>query len=291
MSALSTARQWLPRVAPALFVLLWSTGFIGAKYGLPYAEPFTFLLARIGLVSVVLVIAALVGGAPWPRTAREAGRIALAGLMVHGVYLGGVFAAIARGAPAGMVALIVGLQPLLTGLLAPRLFGERVTPRQWLGLALGLVGVMMVVWRKLGAPGEVTGIPWAVGALFGITLGTLYQKRFCTGMDLRSGTAIQYMATALALAIAAGSSETMHVEWTGSFIFALLWLVFALSVGAILLLFVLIRDGQAARVASLFYLTPPTTALMAWALFGESLPPLVLAGFVVVAMGVALARR
>lgn len=291
MIAPSSARQWLPRLAPALFVLLWSTGFVGAKFGLPYAEPFTFLLARLGLVSVVLIAISLIGRAPWPKTLRDAAHLAVAGLLVHGVYLAGVFAAIARGAPAGLVALIVGLQPLLTATLAPKLFGERVAPRQWAGLLLGLVGVAMVVSRKLGAADQLNGLPWAIAALLGITLGTLYQKRFCTKMDLRTGTAIQYLATCLALAIAAAATETMHIDWTPSFVFALLWLVFALSVGAIFLLFLLIRDGQAARVASLFYMTPPTTAVMAWALFGEALPPIVLAGFVVVALGVALARR
>lgn len=287
----SPAPAWISRFAPGLFVVLWSSGFIGAKFGLPYAEPFTFLLLRLCLVSSILVVAALAGRAPWPTGFKEIGHVTVAGLLVHGAYLGGVFAAIHDGLPAGLVALIVGLQPLITAALVGRLFGENVTARQWLGLVLGLFGVWLVVSQKVALTAGLGAYLWCVTALFGITAGTLYQKRFCTRMDLRSGTAVQYMATCVLLAILALSLETMHIEWTAQFVFALLWLVFVLSVGAIFLLFLLIRQGQAARVASLFYLTPPTVAVMAWALFGESLPPVALAGFAVVALGVALARR
>lgn len=285
-----SAPGWLIKAAPALFVLLWSTGFIGAEYGLPHAEPFTFLLIRLSLVSGLLAAAAVAGRAPWPSL-KQAGHLAVAGLLVHAIYLGGVFAAISRGLPSGMAALIVGLQPLLTAALAPRLLGEPVRPRQWLGLALGLAGVGMVIWHKLRLGGDPAAFLFALGALLGITVGTLYQKRFCAGSDLRSGTAVQYAVCSLALGAAALLTETMHVDWTPAFIFALGWLVLVLSVGAVLLLYLMIRQGQAARVASLFYLTPPTTALMAWVLFGTSLPPLALAGFVVVAVGVALARQ
>ena len=281
---------WLLKSAPALFVLLWSTGFIGAKYGLPHAEPFTFLLIRLALVAALLSGAALVARAPWPSL-RQAGHLAVAGLLVHAVYLGGVFSAIAHGLPSGMTALIVGLQPLLTAALASRLLGEKVGPKQWLGLGLGLVGVGMVVWRKLSLDADPVAILCALAALGGITVGTLYQKRFCASTDLRSGTAVQYMACCVVLGIAALFTENMLVDWTPTFVFALGWLVLGLSVGAVFLLYLLIRQGQAARVASLFYMTPPTTALMAWALFGESLPPMALAGFVVVAIGVALARK
>ncbi len=291
MPAPPAARRWLSRLSPGLFVLLWSTGFIGAKFGLPYAEPFTFLLLRIGSVCLVLLAVSLLFHAPWPKTTAQAGHIAVAGLLVHGLYLGGVFAAIAHGVPAGMVALIVGLQPLITATLAPCLFGEAVRPRQWIGLLLGLLGVVLVVSRKLGWHGDGEGLIAALVGLFGITTGTLYQKRFCAGMDLRTGTTIQYLATCVLLAVLAGTGESLQIQWSGPFVFALLWLIFALSVGAIFLLFVLIREGQAARVASLFYLTPPTTALMAWALFGESLSPLVLLGFAVTAFGVALVMK
>ncbi|HYG87689.1 MAG TPA: DMT family transporter [Azospirillum sp.] len=283
--------DWV-RVMPGVFVLLWSTGFIGAKFGLPYAEPFTFLLLRMALVSALLGLVALVMGAPWPKSWRMAGRIALAGLLVHAVYLGGVFFAIANKVPAGIAALIVGVQPLLTAALAGRLLGERVSLRQWGGLLLGLAGVGLVVSEKLSFDGgSLLGIGSAVAALVGITLGTLYQKRHCTGMDLRTGAVIQYTVTAAAFAVLAPLTESMRITWTGEFVFALLWLTFVLSVGAVFLLFALIRRGAAARVASLFYLTPPVTAVVAWAMFDERLGALALAGMAMTVVGVALVNR
>lgn len=279
-------------MTPIAFVGLWSTGFIGAKYGLPYAEPLTFLLVRLSLVAALLSLLALAMRAPWPRRAADAGHIAVAGLLVHGVYLGGVFAAIDQGLPAGVTALIVGLQPLLTATLAGPLLGERVTPRQWAGFVLGLCGVLLVTWEKLvlGA-GQATSLGLALFALLGITLGTLYQKRFCSAMDLRTGTAIQYAATSVPLAAVALATETMEIDWTGDFIFALAWLGLALSVGAIFLLFLLIRHGAAAKVASLFYLVPPVTALIAWLMFDERLGVPALAGMAVAAAGVSLVSR
>lgn len=283
----------ITRLAPGLFVLLWSSGFIGTKYGLPYAPPFTFVLARMIIACTILTTVSLVLRAPWPRRWQDLGHLAVAGLLVHGTYLGGVSAAIAEGVPAGQVALIVGLQPLLTAAVAGPLLGERVTARQWLGLLLGLAGVWLVVSQKTGNDGvtDAGAIAWTVMALLGITGGTLYQKRFCTGMDLRSGTAVQYLAAGTMAALLAFTRETPHLDVTASLALALLWLVFVLSFGAIFLLFTLIRHGQAARVASLFYLTPPTTAIMAWALFGEHLAPSGLLGFAVAAAGVALTRR
>lgn len=279
-------------VMPPLFVLLWSTGFIGAKFGLPYAEPLTFLLVRMLIVAAILAAAAWVMHAPWPRRWADAGRIAIAGLLVHGVYLGGVFSAIGAGLPAGVTALIVGLQPLLTAGLAGPLLGERVQPRQWAGLALGLVGVLLVVREKIALEATNTiGLACAVAALLGITVGTLYQKRHCAGMDLRSGAAIQYTATAAGLALVAPWVETMRIAWTPDFVFALAWLVLVLSVGAIFLLFALIRRGAAAQVASLFYLTPAVTAAVAWAMFGEKLGALALVGMAIAVAGVALVNR
>jgi len=280
------------KAAPALFVLLWSTGFIGGKLGLPHAEPLTFLLWRMALVAVMLLALSAWQQAPWPTSWRAVGHIAVAGLLVHGVYLGGVFGALKQGLPAGTVALIVGLQPLLTALVAGPLLGERIKGLQWLGFALGLAGVTAVVWEKLSLNiGGPLGIGLSVAALLGISIGTLYQKRFCADMDLRTGTTIQYAATGTVLAIAAPFMETMQVDWTADFIFALVWLCLVLSVGAIFLLFALIRRGAASRVASLFYLVPPVTALMAWALFGEKLGPLALGGMAVTAVGVALVLR
>jgi len=283
--------DWV-RVMPAVFVLLWSTGFIGAKFGLPYAEPFTFLLLRMLAVAALLGLVALVMRAPWPKSWRLAGHIAVAGLLVHAVYLGGVFFAISQKVPAGIASLIVGIQPLLTAALAGWLLGERVSARQWGGLLLGLVGVGLVVSEKITVgSGSALGLGAAVAALVGITLGTLYQKRHCTGMDLRTGATIQYAATAAAFAVLAPLTESMHVQWTGEFVFALTWLTLVLSVGAIFLLFALIRKGAAARVASLFYLTPPVTAVVAWAMFDERLGAVALVGMAMTVVGVALVNR
>lgn len=223
------------------------------------------------------------------------GHQAVTGTLVHAVYLGGVFWAIKHGLPAGVTALIVGLQPLLTAVSVGPLLGERVSGRQWLGLLLGLGGVTMVVGEKLGlgasaglAGVEPIALSGAILALLGITAGTLYQKRFGGGTDLRAATFIQYMAAAVVMGAAALLLETGEIQWTGEFIFALGWLTLVLSLGAISLLMTLIRLGEAARVASLFYLVPPVTAVTAWALFGETLGPLALAGMAVAVMGVAL---
>lgn len=278
---------------PALFVVLWSTGFIGARLGLPHAGPLTFLALRYGLAAGLLALVALATRAPWPRRPAEAGHYAVAGLLVHGVYLGGVFVGISLGVEAGVSALIVGLQPLLTAALAGVLLGERVASRQWAGLGLGLLGVALVLARKLGqGPGDALGALACVAALLGITAGTLYQKRFCERMDLRTGGAVQFAAAGLATAPLALLFEgARYVEWTGEFVFALLWLVLVLSLGAVSLLYVLIRRGAAARVASLFFLVPPCTVLIAWPLFGEELGPLALIGMALTSAGVALASR
>ncbi|MEW5728026.1 MAG: DMT family transporter [Pseudomonadota bacterium] len=282
-------------VMPGLFVVLWSTGFIGAKFGLPYAEPFTFLALRFTLVIALLAAVAAATRAPWPRDQRLLGHLAVSGVLVHGVYLGGVFAAIDRGLPSGLTALIVGLQPVLTAMAAGRWLGESVSLRQWLGLALGLGGVALVLSTRLtvvaGAPLNWGGVAFAVAALLGITAGTLWQKRHCTGMDLRTGAVVQYLAALMPMLAAALAFETMDIRWTGDFVFALAWLVLVLSVGAISLLMTLIRLGEAARTASFFYLVPPVTAVMAWALFDEALSPLALAGMAVAALGVALVVR
>ncbi|GAA0589891.1 DMT family transporter [Craurococcus roseus] len=277
---------------PALFVLLWSTGFIGARLGLPHAGPLTFLALRYAIAAGLLALVALATRAPWPRRPAELGHYAVAGLLVHGVYLGGVFVGISLGVEAGVSALIVGLQPLLTAALAGALLGERVAPRQWAGLGLGLLGVALVLARKLGqGSGDALGALACVAALFGITAGTLYQKRHGAGMDLRTGSVVQFAAAGLATAPLALLFEDTSVEWDGEFVFALLWLVLVLSLGAVSLLYVLIRRGAASRVASLFFLVPPCTALIAWPLFGEALGPVALVGMALTAAGVALASR
>lgn len=274
-------------------MLLWSSGFIGAKLGLPYAEPLTFLLIRYLCVIVLLALIATAMAAPWPRDLRQTLHIAASGVLIHALYLGGVFTAIHRGLPAGITALIVGLQPLLTAIGAGVVLAERVSPRQWAGLGLGFVGVALVVAHKTGAvPAAQLGammLP-ALLALLGITLGTLYQKRFCPHFDLRTGSVIQFLASALLTAPFAFAHETMHVTWNPQFLFALGWLVLVLSIGAITLLNLLIRSGSAVNVARLFYLTPPTTAVLAWAIFGETLTGLALGGMVLAVAGVWMAR-
>jgi drug/metabolite transporter (DMT)-like permease len=277
---------------PGVFVVLWSTGFVGAKLGLPHAGPFTFLSLRFALVTAVMLLFSVATRAAWPRHWREAGHIAVVGVLLQGTYLGGVFIALAHGVSAGVVALIVGLQPLLTAALAGAVLGERVSARQWLGLALGLVGIALVVASKLAFDRHhLLGAAVAALALLGITGGTLYQKRFCAGMDLRSGTVIQNAVAGILMVAGALAFEGLHVQWSASFVFALGWLCLVLSVGATLLLFVLLRRGAASRVASLFYLVPPVTALMAYLLFGETLGVTALAGMGLVMLGVALVTR
>lgn len=285
----------MSRFYPFLFVLLWSTGFIGAKYGLPFAEPLSFLSTRYVLVIAVMGLLALATRAPWPATPRQWLHIGVTGILVHAIYLGGVFTAIRHGLPAGITALVVGLQPLLTALGAGALLGERVQPRQWAGLVLGFGGVGLVVAHKVAAaastPALAAMLTPAVVALLGITVGTLYQKRFCPAFDLRTGAVVQFIPTLILTLLVASQTETLAIDWTGQFIFALLWLVLVLSVGAISLLNLLIRNGSAVNVASLFYLTPPTTALIAWAAFGETLTGLALAGMGLTVFGVWLARK
>lgn len=284
------------RIMPLLFVVLWSTGFIGAKFGLPYAEPLTFLATRYVLVILLMAMLALAMRAPWPPSGREWLHIGITGVLVQALYLGGVFVAIHRGLPAGVTALVVGMQPLLTAVGAGLLLGERVSIRQWGGLALGFFGVTLVVSNKVAIDGVAPDdlgymLTPALAALIGITAGTLYQKRFCPRFDLRTGSVVQFVPTLILTALIASQTETMTIEWSGEFVFALLWLVVVLSLGAISLLNLLIRSGSAVNVASLFYLTPPTTALIAWAMFGETLTGMALAGMIVAVAGVWLARK
>ncbi len=274
--------------APALFVVLWSSGFIASKAGLPFAEPMTYLTLRMALVVLVLGALVLIQRPAWPSTSCILHNV-VAGLCVHGLYLGGVFIAIYHGLPAGLSALIVALQPILTSTLANRWLGERVKPHQWVGLALGLVGVWLVVHERTGG-GDVALIGWITVfvALLGITFGTLYQKRFAGGVDWRIGLLVQYAAAGVLFVFGALLFETRVVQWTPQFIFALGWSAFVLSLGAIWLFYFMIRRTAAMRVTSLFYLTPPVTALMAWLLFDERLAPLALVGMAICVTGVFL---
>lgn len=276
---------------PLLFVLLWSTGFIGARLGLPHAPPLTFLFIRYLAVLALMLPIALATRAPWPRGARAWAHIGLTGLLVHAVYLGGVFIAISRGLPAGVASLVVGLQPLLTAIAAGWFLGETVLKRQWLGLLLGFAGVGLVVFGKTGAGFGAAALLPACVALLGITAGTIWQKRFCPRFDWRTGAIAQFVPTAIATGLAAALAEDMHVEWTGHFAFALAWLVLVLSIGAISLLNRLIRDGGVVDIASLFYLVPPCTAVFAWLLFSDTLSAVALGGMALAVGGVYLARR
>ncbi len=289
------ARSTAIDVAPAVFVLLWSTGFVGAKYGLPYAEPFTFLGLRLVVASGLLALAAVVVGRGRTRrmTARQSGGAAVSGLLLHGLYLGGVFWAIAHGTPAGVAAVVVSLQPVLVAALAARLLSEQLVRRQWVGLGLGVVGVGLVVGPGLtGSSGlTVPGVLACLLALVGGTAGTLWQKRHGDGTPLLEGTAVQYAAAAAVLGLLALATESRRITWTGEFVGAFVWLVLALSLGAVLLLLVLLRRGTASRVSSLFFLVPPVTAVQTYLLFGERLAAVSVLGVVVTAAGVALVVR
>ncbi len=285
---LRTFEQLIVATAPGLFVVLWASGFIGAKLGLAYVEPLTFLTLRMIAVVMLLGVIIAVTRPKWP-SGPAALHSALTGLLVHGCYLGGVFVAIENGLSAGLVALIVSLQPVLTSTIANRWLGERVARRQWLGLALGLLGVYLIVRENIAAAG--TGaLAWLAAALAlgGITVGTLYQKRFGGGIDWRTGLLLQYAAAGLLFLLGALMFEHGSVDLTPQFVFALCWLVFVLSFGAIWLFYFLIRRSAATRVVSLFYLTPPLTALMAWLFFDETLAPPALIGMAVCVVGVFL---
>jgi drug/metabolite transporter (DMT)-like permease len=290
--ALPSRRQLQAAAAPGIFVLLWSTGFVGGMYGLSYAPPFAFLAWRFLIVTAITGAVALLWRAPWPRRPREIGHIAVAGLLVQGLYPGGVFAGLSHGVSPGVSALIVGVQPLLTAFFAGPLLGERVSRLQWLGFAIGFAGVALVVSRSLRFDSaSLIGFAACLVALCGITFGTLYQKRFCAGLDLRSGVAIQYAAAAVLMLLLTLSFEHRPIEWTGQFVSVLLYLSVALSVGAVSLLYWLIRRGAASRVASLFYLVPPVTAIIAYLFLGETLGIATLVGFALAAAGVALVTR
>jgi drug/metabolite transporter (DMT)-like permease len=288
----SVAPVWLA-FAPGLFVFLWATGFIGARLSATDAEPFSFLAIRFAVVAAILAVAALLAGAPWPSR-RAAVHALVVGGLIHGVYLGGVFWSISRGLPAGVSALIVGLQPLVTALLAAPFLGERITARHWLGLGIGILGVALVVWPKLtfGAHG-ITPLTMAASVLatLSITVGSIYQKRYMGGLDLRSGNALQFLGAAAAVGLVAVASERFEIAWTGEVILAMAWLVLVLSIGATSLLYLMIRHGEVSRIAGLFYLVPAVTAALAWALFGETLSPVQILGMAVSAAAVMLVTK
>jgi drug/metabolite transporter (DMT)-like permease len=279
-------------VFPGLFVILWSTGFIGAKLGLPYAEPATFLVIRFLGVLALLLPVCWVMRAPWPATRAQFVHMAVAGALIQGGYLGGVFLSLSKGMPAGVSSLITALQPILAAVLSAWLLSERTNARQWLGLALGIAGVALVVrekWVLDGVGPLATAL--SVLALVSISLGAIWQKRYCARVDLRTGAVIQFVAALLVLTPYSLFFETREVTWSADLLLAIVWLVFALSLGAVFLLFWLIRHGAATKVASLMYLVPPCTALIAWPLFGETYTAFSAAGMALAMLGVWLVSR
>ncbi|NYT65414.1 DMT family transporter [Alcaligenaceae bacterium] len=287
---------WLA-LAPVVFVLVWSTGFIVARYGMPSAPPMSFLSFRYALSVGCFLIWALLSGAKWPSNQRQCMHLAVTGVLIHGIYLAGVWAAIKIGMGAGLSALLVSLQPILTAIwLSSR--GQHVAKVQWLGLALGLAGLLLVVWAKLGY-GEVqlASLAWATAALLGITIGTLYQKRFVQPCDVRTANLVQ-LSAAFLVTIPVALLETEPMQWLSTnatlnleLIGALAWSVLVLSLGGSSLLYLLIQRGAATSVASLFYLVPPTTAVIAWALFDEPITLMIAIGTAITALGVSFVVR
>lgn len=284
----------LARSAPALFVVLWSTGFIASKLGAPYAEPFTFLAVRFLIVIAAMALIGLAVGAAWP-TGRDLRHAFVVGALIHGVYLGGVFWAIRNGLPAGVAALIVSLQPVLTAVLAAPVLGERISERHWIGLGTGLLGAILVVAPKLEAVAATGGsgitpatVGAALAALAGMTLGTIYQKRAPQRADLRSGAVVQFAGALAVTAPLSLAVETRAIVWSPSFVVALTWLVVVLSIVSITLLMVLIRQNAVSRLSGLFYLVPAVTAVMAYLMFGETLALVQLVGIGLVMAAVVL---
>jgi drug/metabolite transporter (DMT)-like permease len=278
------------RAAPAIFVLLWSTGFVATKYVVHNADPLTYLAIRMALVVVLMAVIAAIARPKWPDRIGVAHSV-VAGILVHGFYLGGTAIAIAQSIPAGLAALIPGLQPILTSTLANRWLGERVTPLQWTGLLLGLAGVLLILHDR-PMSGEA-GLGWLASgvSLVSITLGTLYQRRYCGKIDWRAGNLVQYVGVTIFFAVGAWMFENNVVHWTTEFVLALGWLVVVLSIGSIGVLYWLIRRSAATSVASLFYLVPAVTAVMAYMLFGEWLNPIAIVGMMACAAAVFLVNR
>src|SRR3954471_11070017 len=282
--------QFAARAAPAIFVVLWSTGFVATKYVLNSAEPLTYLAIRMACVVGLMAIIVAIARPKWPDS-TGIGHSIVAGLLVHGFYLGGTAVAISHSIPAGLSALIPGLQPILTSTLANRWLGERVTPLQWAGLLLGLAGVVLILHDR-PMSGEAGWGWFASGvSLVSITLGTLYQRRYCNRIDWRAGNLVQYIAVTVFFGIGAWLFENNVVHWTTEFVLALSWLVVVLSIGSIGLLYWLIRRSAATSVASLFYLVPAVTAVMAYVLFGERLDAVAIGGMVACAAAVFLVNK
>ena len=273
---------------PAVFVLLWCTGYLVVPIAMPDAGPVRFLSLRFGIAAVLLAVAALALRAPWPRRTAEYAHMAVVGLLLHAIGLGGVWVALDLGVETGVAALVMGTQPLVTAALAVGFIGERIDRRAAAGLALGFLGATLVIHRKLAGVGDAAGLAAVVVAVVSMTVGMLYQKRRCAHVDLITGTTVQLAFAAVAAFMVAWWIGDRPVEWSVRIAATLGWSVLVLSIGATLVLYMLLRRGDASRVASLLYLVPPLTAVMAWVAFGETLAPLTIAGMVLTAAGVAL---
>jgi drug/metabolite transporter (DMT)-like permease len=276
---------------PLMFIVLWSSGYIGGAIGLNYAEPFTMTLFRFGSAAAILALVGFVTKAPWP-SGMQLFHIAVVGVLIQATQFGGLYSGMNEGVPAAVSALIVGTMPIFTALGAGFFLGEKVTRKQWAGLLLGIVGVALVVSEGLTFSGiDLEGYLYVCVALFGITSGTLYQKKFCQSMDLRTGGAIQLSVAAVIMLLLANNLETMNIDWGFGFIASTAWLALMNSIGAISLMYIMLRQGKAAKVASLFYLIPPTTAIMATLILGDELQLIEIFGFTVVVAGVYLATH
>ena len=283
------------KLIPWVFVWIWSTGFIAAKYGLPYAEPFTLLSYRFVITLFFLLIQIIYKKSPWPETRLDFFHLLIAGVLIHGVYLGGVFQALKWGMPAGLGAMVIGLQPICMALVAGVLLKEEVSKKQWTGLIMGLVGLYLVLFDSLDLTEQIAfdGFPiWAVFAviisLFAISIGTIYQKRFCSNMNLYSGAWVQYFSASILCILIVLFFENGEVSWSRTFILAMTWQVLGLSIGAILLLMTMIKKDALASVGSYFYLVAPLVAIQAWFLFEERIGLSALAGVVLISFGVAI---
>ncbi len=289
----SSFSQKLGQLTPILFVFLWSTGFIGARMGAPYSEPMTFLTIRFVIVLVLLIPLALLLKAKWP-SAKEALHAFIAGLLLHGAYLGAVFWAIDDGMPAGLAALVMGLQPVLTAFFAAMVLKEAINRNHVMGFILGMIGISLVLYPRLQGgdfsvtPAQITA---SLIAVLSISVGTIYQKRFASNLDMRTSTVWQYIAAALLVGFVAYMTETQTLDWTPDFIFALGWLVLVLSIGAIFLLLFLIEQGAVSNIAGLFYLIPAVTAIFSWILFDEPITLIQIVGIIITGAGVFLASH
>ena len=281
-----------PSGMAGLFIVLFSTGWIAGKIGLLSTGPLTLLLIRCGAAALVLLVVALLTGAPWPRRSTDYGHLAVVGMLMHGLAMAGVYVGLSLGVSAGASALIGGMAPIFTALAAGPLLDERIGPAQWSGLVIGLVGVALVVANRISfASGGWEGYAATFFAVTTFVLGTVYQKKFCGAIDLRTGNLIQLAVAGVALLLPALRFEGLHAEWDEALIVSSLWLSLVNSIGAISLFYVLLRRGAASRVATLFFLVPPVTAVMGFAAFHETLSPIAVAGFALAAAGVYLGAK